>query len=1064
MTPLLMIAALVRRVVVCFPSLIGAMASLRSFRFGLALALGLGAMAEAAAQTTSGEIEGRVRNGTNGLYLGNARVMVAGTTRDVFTDETGTFRLGGLPAGEVTLEVFFTGLQRREIKVIVPAGSTVRQDVVLTRGGDASADGVVELNPFVIAADREYNAAAIAINEQRFAPSKREVVSTDAFGEINQGNIGEFVKHLPGISFEMKDGNNLSGIMVRGFNSNYTNVTFDGAQMASAALSNTQTHTRQFVLEQANINNIARIEVIKLPTPDVAANLLGGAVNFISRSAFESPSRQIGFSTYFSVNEKAFEFEQTPGPGSGDTYKIRPSFKFNYLEPVNDRFGYVVNLSTNSQYYLQNRAVLGRRYSGSGASVTNPQTNSTATSYGANLQTSNSGSIKFDWKPLDGHTVSFSAEANAFEQMQGTRTLTYNVGNGTPVSWGETFINGSTGASGTGTASLGNSFQQRHGLTRTLKGQWNLDRGLWKAEVGASFSHSASNARDIAKGFFRGMGTSLRDVRTVNYSGVDNETGAIGPIATLNATGGVIDSTVLANYNLGQVQGEPQSAEDTVVQARGKVSRDFDLGRIPVRVSIGGSATELEREIDYALIAWTYAGPNGVLNNGDEGMAAFLDAAAAGTSPGFGRPGVQWPSPYVVYDYFKANPTHFVRTPSNVGDTLRNIAVRSPLVYERISAGYVMGDTRLFNRVRLVGGVRYELTENWGYGFKQDSSAVFQRDANGDLIKVNGAFVRKPEAGAAGSGEDVALVYKYRGQYNERDYDHFFPSLHSTIEIFDGLQLRAAYAETVGRPRIVDIVPSLSVSDNVSFDPNISGSIPGFITSSNTTLKPWTAKNYDFALEYYLPHNGTISFNYFKKDIKDFFSNLSLTADAGLLDQLGLSQDYLGYRYTTRINVSDARIQGWEANVVFPLANIRQLGEWGKHLTVRGNITHLDLSGSRTTPSDFGNYTPRSRNMGLNFSFGRFSGNVLLNYKGKQLRDTSNAFTDAREYIRERSQLDANLAWQLSRRFSVFVAGRNILNDTTEWEVSGPVAPSWAALTNYEDYGAQFSFGVNGKF
>ena len=131
---------------------------------------------------------------------------------------------------------------------------------------------------------------------------------------------------------------------------------------------------------------------------------------------------------------------------------------------------------------------------------------------------------------------------------------------------------------------------------------------------------------------------------------------------------------------------------------------------------------------------------------------------------------------------------------------------------------------------------------------------------------------------------------------------------------------------------------------------------------------------------------------------------------------------------------------------------------------MRGNITHLDLSGSRTTPSDFGNYTPRSRNMGLNFSFGRFSGNVLLNYKGKQLRDTSNAFTDAREYIRERSQLDANLAWQLSRRFSVFVAGRNILNDTTEWEVSGPVAPSWAALTNYEDYGAQFSFGVNGKF
>lgn len=46
----------------------------------------------------------------------------------------------------------------------------------LSRGGDAGVDGVVELNPFVIAAEREYNAAAIAINEQRFAASKREVV------------------------------------------------------------------------------------------------------------------------------------------------------------------------------------------------------------------------------------------------------------------------------------------------------------------------------------------------------------------------------------------------------------------------------------------------------------------------------------------------------------------------------------------------------------------------------------------------------------------------------------------------------------------------------------------------------------------------------------------------------------------------------------------------------------------------------------------------------------------------------------------------------------------------
>lgn len=1021
------------------------------------------------AQTVAtGVVEGRVQSSASGKFLNNARVRVVGTDIEAFTNSAGEYRIAGVPPGQATLNVFYTGMAPQQLTVTVPTSGVVQQDASMRGLSDQGTETLV-MSQYVVASQRETDAAAIAINEQRFAANKREVVSTDAFGEINQGNIGEFVKHLPGISFEVKDGNNPSGIMVRGFNSNYTNVTLDGGQLASAALSNTQTHTRQFVLEQANINNIARIEVVKLPTPDMSANLLGGAVNFVSKSAFERTRPELRFSAYLSANEKALDFEKTPGPGESDSFKIRPSFDLSYVNPISKTFGFTVNAAHSSQYYLQNRSVLGRRYSGSGASVTNPQTTSMATSYAPNLVQRTSGSVGVDWKPWPNNVLKFTAQANAFKQDQATRTLTYNVGNNTPSSWGETFTEGTASGTTTGSTSLGNSFQQRHGLTRALTAQWMFDRDDWAAEIGANWSHSNSNARDTAKGFWRGMSTSLRGVRTVSISGINNDEATYQSAVVRDVNGNPIDTTKLASYNLGAVQGEPQSAEDTLGDYRASISRNLRVFGLPVVLKLGGAVNDLKREIDYTVWATTYAGPDGVLASGDESMAPFADSDEAGVSAGFGSPGVEWASPWAVWETFKAKPNQFVRTTSQQGDTVRNTALRSPWLHETITAGYLQADTKLFNRLRLVGGVRYELTENEGLGVAQDNSAIFQRDANGVLLRnpANNQFIRKPEAGVAGSAEEANLIYKYRGKFSSRDYDGYYPSAHSTFNITENLLVRAAFAKTIGRPRLVDMVPNVSVLDEL--DPATAGR-PGVITSANTTLRPWTAKNYDYSLEYYLPRNGVVSFSYFKKDVRDFFATTTRRADAALLEELGLPSNLVGYEYRTRINVGDARITGWEANVVFPLENLagwsvtERFAGVAKHFTVRGNITHLQLTGSRTGPADFGNYIPRGRNIGVQFNFARVSGGVFVNYKGKMLRDSSNAFPGALEYIRERYQTDANFEVQLTKRFALFLAGRNLLNATTEWEVSGPVAPSWAALTNYEEYGAQYSFGIKGTF
>jgi hypothetical protein len=67
----------------------------------------------------------------------------------------------------------------------------------------------------VVSSARDTNAASIAINEQRFAPNAKNVVSTDALGIVGENNIGEFVKFLPGVEV-VTDQMNAVAIQLRG--------------------------------------------------------------------------------------------------------------------------------------------------------------------------------------------------------------------------------------------------------------------------------------------------------------------------------------------------------------------------------------------------------------------------------------------------------------------------------------------------------------------------------------------------------------------------------------------------------------------------------------------------------------------------------------------------------------------------------------------------------------------------------------------------------------------------------------------------------------------------------
>ena len=172
----------------------------RFFQRSLALLTLLALPLLALAQGT-GAISGRVFDPATGEYIRNAEVRVQGTQLSALTEEGGFYRIANAPTGDVTITVNYTGYEAASATLSVAAGQTATKDFELK--GLAStrrADDVIQLGQFVVATEREGNAKAIM--EQKGAMNVKTVVAADSFGDIAEGNIGEFLKFMPGITLD----------------------------------------------------------------------------------------------------------------------------------------------------------------------------------------------------------------------------------------------------------------------------------------------------------------------------------------------------------------------------------------------------------------------------------------------------------------------------------------------------------------------------------------------------------------------------------------------------------------------------------------------------------------------------------------------------------------------------------------------------------------------------------------------------------------------------------------------------------------------------------------------
>ena len=119
--------------------------------------------------------------------------------------------------------------------------------------------------------------------------------------------------------------------------------------------------------------------------------------------------------------------------------------------------------------------------------------------------------------------------------------------------------------------------------------------------------------------------------------------------------------------------------------------------------------------------------------------------------------------------------------------------------------------TRIFssNRLRVLGGVRFEHTEDVGQGGINDADAVWQRNPAGNFIRnAAGARIRRARGRRRGFlRARLSSRRKCRASFSKKVYSGYYPSVHLTFNATENFLVRAAYAKTYGRPNFSDIIP-----------------------------------------------------------------------------------------------------------------------------------------------------------------------------------------------------------------------------------------------------------------
>lgn len=1021
----------------------------------LAAALGWFAIVVAAQAQGTGTIQGRVFNPTSQEYVRNAEVRLANSNQQTYTENDGSFTLTNVPEGVAIVTITYTGYNTVTERVNVSAGQIAAREVnlVSTQAGPAD-QGVVQLQAFTVSTEREGNAKAIM--DQRRNMNITTSVASDIFGDVTDGNIGEFLKYLPGVDVDYVE-SETRGPRLGGMDAQYVGVTFDGMTLASADANRTGDLGRATSFEAFSISSIESIEIHRTTSSDMDASSPAGTINMKTRRAFDRKGRRISYNFSLNMNSEEFHFRKSYGPGGEEEYKAKPNYSLEYSDVFfNQRLGIVASYSHADSFTEQYRH-----------NLTYNRTPTAADPRPLVLTTLN---FKDGAKNIEKDTYTMTMDFKATPRLVLSNAIIYNYSLGQFFNRELTFTaannnaninNGRSTVLGDGVNEVrpsntlsnavhagGNASKRTHTFTMVPKFEYKLSSLLIEGNIG--YSRSFNNYEALAVGHAR-----LEQLNNIPSQFVATRSDITSYEWNIQQISGP-DWFELSNYTNPRTGDEGRYAKTEVYNGQLDFRWTTPLKRFPLSIKFGGKWKEETRDNgnETSYYTWSYIGPGGntltgfnpttgapvITTNGTWAAYPNRNFFSTGTpnilslynANGQYQPtSIPRPDPHAIGALQRAHPEYFVNIAS--ADNYYNAFIGPKRdIKEAITAAYTMADIRVTPQISVRTGLRWERTQ----GVFTEFDPLTNR-----AVAAAGYPVATTARPTTIAGYEYQYLTNPKVQRN-KDYDDFFPMVSTKYNITRNLEFQAGFNKAISRPSPDSLTGAWLINEDALL-----------VTSPNPFLLPERSKNFAARLGYYIQPAGQLSIQVNQNTIR----NLRQTR-RGTAEEFGLADDpeFGSYDFQAPYNVDTPR-----RHRSMELAYAQTLPF--RHEALRGITMNTSYTRSYADARR-GNLLPHRFTSSLGYSYKRFRGRAGVVWRD----DTpdSSDINDTTRFRRHDTKVDISGEFRLNRYASLFFSGRNIFNDGQTWMQgpAGAIEGQGAAVRVYENYGANWNFGVKGTF
>lgn len=875
----------------------------------------------------TGRIQGRIIDKISNESIIGASIQIDGTLLGSVSDLEGYYTISNIPAGKYNVSISYISYKKQQVQnVLIEEGKTQALDAALEE------EGAEELTSVEVVAMINRQSMTELISIQQKSAVLSDGISGDAIRKSPDKNTGEVIKRISGASIQDN-----KFVVIRGLSDRYNTALINGMPLPT-----TEPDRKAFsfdIFPSAMLDNMV---IYKTASPDLPGDFAGGIIQINTRDipeeSYVSFSAGSGYNTQSTFNNfYTYSGGKKDWMGMDDGTRalpsgILPSSEFKEMLSSSD------TKYESSKLFSNDWAII--------PGVSSPLSQNYQLSFGSHSQFFKNdfgvtGTLLYNnaRKMVEINRADFNTDTSriySYLDQQYKNNVTsgamlnfaYKIGENNKFSFknmlsinAEDMVverNGFDNENQRYVNATSMQFTSNKLFTSQFTGDHFIPKGNIKIKWGGEFSNIYRDVPDLRRMYYT---ENVGD--TVFYAYVP--VGAPSP-----------------NY-----AGKYYAAlNENLYAANGDITIPFTIKKAKQSVKIGASELIKYRTFDSRVFGYVISNPGlfdwNLLTYGQDSIFDMANIS----SNGFQLKESTNPS-----DSYEAN--------------------------SHLFSSFVMFDNKLFKKLRVVWGLRFEK-------FNQQLNSVTY---GGDTVQI------------------------------DTTYNDILPSLNFTYSLTEKSNLRFSASRTVARPEFRELAPFSF------YDFNTSSSVYG-----NDTLVRTNITNLDVRYEIYPGRNQLFSITAFYKDFQN------------PIEQIVDASSGAGSRIFTYQNVSQAHNYGIELEYRIKLSLIDSIIHWKQwdNLTWFTNFSYIyskvDLSHVASAIGEqearaLQGQSPYIINTGLQYTepdLG-FSISLLYNRIGRRIAQVgSNGYLDI--YEAPRSLFDIQLSKRIFKNGEIKFTASDILN------------------------------------